>query len=153
MTTTRFGLRTALAIVIALGISACSGERPIPTAPTALPSPPATRVPVPPEPNSPHIYTLAGVISGSTPEGPLPLSDAVVVVGVCPRVNYSPESYMTTVTDADGSYRVQGMCAGVTYVWVSKAGYKTSPPKQCDGDCLYATINGDTQFDIELVRQ
>jgi hypothetical protein len=60
---------------------------------------------------------------------------------------------MKAVTDTDGFYRVEGMCAGITYVWVSKAGYQTSPPKQCDGDCLYALIDGDTRFDIELVRQ
>jgi hypothetical protein len=57
------------------------------------------------------------------------------------------------VTDVAGFYRVQGMCAGITYGWVSKAGYKTSPPKQCDGGCLYATISGDTRFDVERVRQ
>ena len=26
-------------------------------------------------------------------------------------------------------------------------------PKPCDGDCLFATITGDTRSDIELVKQ
>jgi|GEM_PF-4887875 len=57
------------------------------------------------------------------------------------------------VTDSTGYYRVSNMCAGVTYVWVLKEGYRTRPTSQCDGDCLFAPIDGDTTFDILLARR
>jgi hypothetical protein len=37
---------------------------------------------------------------------------------------------------------------------MSKAGYGNQPNlPQCDGGCLFASIDGETRFDIEMVKQ
>jgi hypothetical protein len=98
-------------------------------------------------------YTLSGTVSEATEGGSLPVPGAEVQVGVCPARNGAPDSILMVVTDSTGYYRVSNMCAGVTYVWVLKEGYRTRPTSQCDGDCLFAVINGDTTFDILLARR
>jgi hypothetical protein len=144
-------LAAASTLTLALAVGACSTDRQTPTAPTVTTPPTSSLLPLPP--GVPGPYTLSGVISEATPNGRSPLSGAEVEVGVCPPPNHSPPSYMKTVTDTNGTYSVSGMCTGTTYVWVSKEGFRTNPTAQCDGDCLFARINGDTRFDIELVRR
>ena len=88
-----------------------------------------------------------------TAKGRLPISAAEIEVAVCPLPNQSAASYAKTTTDADGFFSVANMCAGGTYVWVAKPGYRTAPSRQCDGGCLHVTIDGDTRFDIDLVPE
>lgn len=117
---------------------------------TALPT---VATPVLPTPAAVVTYTLSGSVSEATSAGRTPIAGAEVEVGVCPPLNGSPQGYERAVTDAHGFYSVPNMCAGLTYVWVAKDGYRTNPTRQCDGDCLFATIAGDSRFDVELVRQ
>jgi hypothetical protein len=73
-----------------------------------------------------------------------------VEVAVCPTKR--ADVYASTVADANGYFEVSQMCAGVTYIWVEKEGYRTHPPTQCDGDCLLTAIEGHTRLDVELFR-
>jgi hypothetical protein len=132
-------IRLLFALCLALLMWACEGSS-IPTSP----SPPA---------RSPT-FTLAGVVSEATPAGSSPIAGASLQIGVCPpNPQRSAPSYLRVVTDENGFYQVTGMCAGTTHLWVGKEGYTTLPGPQCDGDCLFVQIAGDTRFDIELVRQ
>ena len=141
--------RTLVATILlsCLALLACGSEPRTPTA--LLPTIPA---PLSPSPVTAR-YTLSGIISEGTEHGSLPVAGAEVQVGVCPAHNGAPESILMVVTDSTGYYRVSNMCAGVTYVWVLKEGYRTRPTSQCDGDCLFARIDGDTTFDILLARR
>jgi hypothetical protein len=84
----------------------------------------------------------------------VPLSGVELEVAVCPKRGMAAPSHFHAVTGLDGSYRVLGMCGGETYLWMNKAGYGHQPNlPQCDGGCLYASIDGETRFDIEMVKQ
>jgi hypothetical protein len=101
----------------------------------------------------PPAYTLSGVVSETSAAGPLPVADALVEVGVCaPSRVAAPARVITTRTDSNGRYRVSDVCGGIADVWVTKSGYRTQPPEQCDGDCLIVPIDKDTQFDVQLIR-
>jgi len=136
---------------LAIAVAGCSGESVVSALPTAT-----TPIPTAPPPQSAiptGSFNLSGIVSEATPAGSKPLAAVDLEIAVCPPLNQAAASHIKTVTDANGFYSVSNMCPGTTYVWLAKAGYKASPPRQCDGDCLHATINGDTRFDIELVRQ
>ncbi len=130
-----------------LALLACGSEQHSPAAQL-----PTITAPMSPSPAAAR-YTLSGTVSAQTENGSLPVSGAEVQVGMCPRQNGSPESILMVVTDATGYYSVSNMCAGITYVWVLKEGYATRPTSQCDGDCLFARIDGNTTFDILLARR
>jgi hypothetical protein len=150
----RHQIVSGTAVGLAILVSACGNMAPPQTFTAPSPSPASsTSVPAP-APN-PIVFdsTLSGLVYEVTPSGRVPIEGADVEIGVCPPKGGAPLGYEKARTDATGFYAVGDMCNGVTYVWVSKPGYKTNPPRQCDGDCVYATVAGDTKFDIELVRQ
>jgi len=148
--------RVILAAAVTVGL--VSGCADTPTSPTALqpsqPSSPTSPLPPPQTPVGPPVYTLSGVIFETSSAGRLPVSDALVEVGVCaPNRSSAPARIVSTRTDLNGAYRVAEVCSGTAVVWVTKTGYQTSPPEQCDGDCLLVRIDAkDTQFDVQLVR-
>ena len=131
---------------LALAIGACNVETPGPISP-ASPNPTA------PNRENAGNYLVQGVISEAMTNGPAPLAGATEEITACYRSN--PNALTSVLTDAAGAYRVTGVCAGTAYIWAYKSGYVNTvkPPVQCDGDCFQLTIDGDTRFDTELVRQ
>jgi hypothetical protein len=104
------------------------------------------------------LVTLSGRITEMTAAGPVPVSDVDVGVFFCTRLNGRSE-VSDARTDADGVYRIGGICEGPASVFVLKPGYTyTSPdtPPCDDGhgtECRWVTIAGDTRFDQVLVRK
>ena len=101
---------------------------------------------------TPSKHIVSGVITEATPNGPTPLAGVSLDVTSCIRDNTNNSTLAST--DAAGVYRAADVCAGVAYIWIYKPGYTTGRPGVgCDGDCFKLTVDGDTHFDIELVRQ
>lgn len=108
--------------------------------------------------------TLSGFVTEITPTGRVPIEGVIVANGEGGHA----------VTDASGAYRIQELwvcpCAaqpwvnaGTTFLWIEKAGYADpvgQPPSifnrgQPDASSVGwrdVIINGDTRFDIQLVR-
>jgi hypothetical protein len=86
----------------------------------------------------PGTFTLSGVVTEMTPAGPAPVEGAWVDRGMT-------TGSQGASTDKNGFYSILGMYNGTGAVAVGKTGYKT---EQRD-----VSINGDTRFDIQLVRQ
>lgn len=86
----------------------------------------------------PGTPTLFGILTELTPMGPVPLSG----VNVWRRVTTGGRF---TTTDKDGLYRIPGLIDGTDTVLLSKEGYQSHSQK--------LPVNGDTRFDVQLVRQ
>lgn len=104
------------------------------------------------------LVTLSGRITEMTAAGPVPVSDVDVGVFFCTRLNGRSE-VSDARTDADGVYRIDGICEGPASVFVNKSGYTSTSPNTppCDDghgtECRWVTIKGDTRFDEVLVRK
>ena len=151
------GRRAALVIFgVAVGLAGCNGGRPLlpPTAPSTVQPPP----PVPPSgvPGVLNDYTLSGVVFEMTPTGRMPIEGVDVYCEPC-----GAETHTWSTTDSNGFYSFAGVWnAGVfpTPIFVSKNGYTdpgvvTTPPNQQGPGWRDVIVNGDTRFDIELVRR
>jgi hypothetical protein len=129
--------RCALCVVV-LGVlaSACNGNSlptaPSPTTPTAAPTPTMS-----------GLGTISGVIFEITPSGRVPV-EGVYVTG--------PWDY-PVFTDRNGSFSLSA-CGNspclfhngeLFTAYVSKNGYQPA--------IVQATVNGDTQLDIQLMRR
>jgi hypothetical protein len=90
-------------------------------------------------------YTLSGVVSELTTEGPVPLEGVDV---------YWSE-YKGTFTDGKGFYTIEGLYKGVQPMWVAKEGYTFAVdiPHPMGERWRDVTISGDTRFDVQLVRR
>jgi len=163
-----------LVLVLAAELAGCEGASS--RSPTA-PSGPQTQQTLRPTGSGPDTYQVAdvilsGVVYEETPMGRVPIK------GVLVRSDWfhmfpTPDA----VTDSRGffSFRPVWVCpcsvapwvdAGITAIWVDKDGYEvrageptstfndrpgtTAPP---DSRLRDVRINGDTRFDIELVRR
>jgi hypothetical protein len=154
----------AVGMLIAAGLSGCGGDV---TGPTALPSTVAEVVPPPLPRNSFPAFrvadvVLSGLVFETTSQGRMPIAGVIVANG---EGNHA-------TTDANGIYSVGPVwvcpCArqpwveaGITFLWVAKDGYGDPPdtpgsvfergaPSPGTRD---VKIDGDTRFDIELVRR
>lgn len=85
----------------------------------------------------PGTPTLFGILTELTPMGPVPLSGVNVDRGVT-------TGWRSATTDKDGLYSIPGLIDGTETVSLRKEGYQTHSQK--------LTMNGDTRFDIQLVR-
>ena len=142
-------IRVCAIAMIAVGMCGCGGD----SSAAIAPSPIAT--PVAPAPVLQGADgALFGVVSVVTANGRTPLGGVELEVAVCPTRGFGATAFVRAVTGVDGTYRVLGMCGGQTYVWMMKTGYTTQPNlPQCDGGCLFAVVDGETRFDIEMVKQ
>jgi hypothetical protein len=99
-------------------------------------------------------YTLSGVVFEITLTGQTPIEGAEVYCELC-----GAETHSWSLTDANGVYRFTGVwtTTGVsTPVWFGKDGY-TDPPGVPvmfnQAGWRHVIIDGDTSFNVELVRQ
>ncbi len=141
-----------LALCIAIGTCGC-GSSTVPTSPSALPTAAVPPTPVPsPSPGPQPTYTLSGVVYEVTPNGQVPVEDVELYCDSCG----SPTGHTFTSTDANGFYSFSWAQNGVHPLLVWKAGYDVINPMGTlkTGEAYKnATVNGDTRFDIQLVRQ
>jgi hypothetical protein len=98
-------------------------------------------------------YTLSGVVFETTPTGPVPISDVQVYCDGCG----SPYGHTFVYTNATGIYSLSYTFSGTNQLLIQKDGYG-GPAGQPAGAVQgylsrQAIVNGDTRFDIELVRR
>jgi len=86
----------------------------------------------------PGTPTLSGIVTELTPIGPVPLSGVDVYRAVT-------TGWRSATTDKDGLYRIPGLIDVTDKVSVSKEGYQSNSQN--------LTMNGDTRFDVQLVRR
>ena len=142
-------IRVCAIAMVAVGMCGCGGDSSAAIAPSPIATPVA---PAPVLQGSDG--ALYGVVTAVTADGRAPLGGVELEVAVCPKRGFAATEFVHAVTGADGTYRVLNMCSGQTYVWMEKAGYTTQPNlPPCDGGCLYVSIDRETRFDIEMVKQ
>jgi hypothetical protein len=96
----------------------------------------------------PQTYVLSGLVYEVTAAGRVPIDGVVLYCDSCG----SPVGHTFVTTDAEGLYSLSWVWPGVTYLQViGKTGFKYEGPIQSLG--IPVTINGNTRFDIELVRR
>jgi hypothetical protein len=154
-------------LLLALGLGDCGGSDSSPTLLTPSPLPPQTIVPAPPASSFPpgtlRGVSLSGVVYELTPTGRTPIVRAVVYCELCGK-----ETHTFATADENGFYRFSGDLAIGGGVWVVPGvptpiavGYYNKdfedPPglpvlRQGPG-WREVQIDGDTRFDIELVRR
>ena len=96
-------------------------------------------------------YTLSGVVFEATEAGRRPIAGVELYCDGCG----SPDGHTYTSTDADGRYRFEWTPDGPTPLWVDKEGYALAgnQPVGSMPGYIVPTVEGDTHFDIELVRR
>ena len=97
-------------------------------------------------------YTLSGVVFEVTATGQTPIEGVAVYCELC-----GEETHSWSITDSSGFYSFTGVWTtpgSPTPVWFSKEGY--ADPLGVTLSTATATqvlVNGDTRFDVELVRR
>ena len=148
-----------LVLALVTGVAGCDGANsPAPTAPSTaqapLPPPAPTRIPAQFPPGVLSAYTLSGVVFEATTTGKTPIPGVDVYCELC-----GEETHSWTLTDSNGFYSFTGVWTtpGVrTPLWFSKGGYADPPGVPlCHylSGCRQVLVNGDTRFDVELVRE
>ena len=153
------GTRAAFVLFgVAVGLAGCDGAGPqTPTAPSTVQ--PLPQAPVPPSGFPPGVlsdYTLSGVVFEMTATGRTPIEGVGIYCELC-----GAETHTWATSDSNGFYRFTGVWnAGVsaTQILVRKDGYTDpvglpTPPNLPGPGWRGVIINGDTRFDIELVRR
>ena len=137
--------RSGIFIAAASIVSCSSNSVAISTPVSATPIPPPVSSPVPrPAPN-----TLSGIVYESTGAGRVAIAGVEVYCDSCG----SPDGHTFANTASDGRYSFSWTYDGLVPLLVRKAGYSVvgSSREFPDGTgTRVATVNGDTQFDIQL---
>ena len=162
-------LVTGGVLVLALGLGGCGGSDSPAMPLTPSPLPPQTVVPAP-APGHPWLpghtlrgVSLSGVVYELTPTGRTPIAGAVVYCEPC-----GEETHSFADADENGFYHFSGDLASGGGVWVAPGvptpivvGYYNKDYEDPPGLPLTSRgpgwrevlIDGDTRFDIELVRR
>ena len=82
--------------------------------------------------------TLSGVVSELTAEGQMPVEGVNLQVGIS-------SGYRAAMTDRNGFYSIPGLFTVRAPIHLTKDGYDKRDTR--------VSINGDTRFDIQLVRR
>jgi len=151
-----------LLLVFATSLGGCDSTS-LPSAPSAVPVPVAIVAPQPPAaswpagPFTPDV-TLSGIVFEVTPAGPLPIQGAVIYCELCRE-----ETHSWARSDANGFYSFTGVWAlggSPTSVHISKDGFldpvglpRPTPPNPSGPGWREVRIDGDTRFDVELIRR
>lgn len=171
MRTFRLRHRTLLpggVLVLALGLGGCGspGSSPTPLSPSPLP--PRAVVPAPAASTFPpgHLtgVSLSGVVYELTPTGRTPIAHALVYCELCGK-----ETHTWATADENGAYLFSGDLATNGGVWltpgvptpIAVGGWFNEDFEDPSGlpvlrqgpDWREVQIDGDTRFDIELVRR
>jgi hypothetical protein len=98
-------------------------------------------------------FTLSGVVFEVTTTGQTPIEGVRVYCELC-----GAETHSDSYTDSNGAYSFTGVWTtpGVgTPVYVVKDGYTDPPglPPSLGPGFRLVLVNGDTRFDVELVRK
>lgn len=95
-------------------------------------------------------YTLSGVAFEITPTGQAPIEGVEVYCAAC-----GPSGDVFSLTDSSGRYLLSEVVPGLHALLVSKAGFALVDPTRriVDYDEKDVTVEGDTRFDIQLVRR
>ena len=136
-------LPVVFSLFATIGMSGCGSS----TGPTS----PPTAV-VPPAPVPQPTYTLSGVVSEETAAGRVPAEGVQLYCDSCG----SPDGHTFTSSDANGFYSFSWARNGVHPLLVWKDGYVVVDPSGTlsDGRAVkHATVDGDTRFDIQIVRR
>jgi hypothetical protein len=137
-------------LFVAIWMSGC-GSSTGPTAPTAPPIAAVPPAPVP-QPAPQPTYTLSGVVSELTAAGKAPAEGVRLYCDSCG----SPDGHTFTSSDGNGYYSFSWARNGVHPLLVWKDGYDVVDPtgRLADGTAVTnATVDGDTRFDIQIVRR
>ena len=148
-----------LVLALATGLAGCDGANsPAPTAPSVaqapVPSSAPTRTPTPWPPGVLSAYTLSGVVLEVTTTGERPIEGVAVYCELCGEATHS-----WAFTDRTGFYSFTGVWTtpgARTPVWFSKEGYVDPPGvPRLVGESGYrqVLVDGDTRFDVQLVRR
>ena len=145
--------RTAsVLLLLALGLTGCDpGRMPLPSAPSAVG--PVVNT------SGPRGYvadiTLSGVVCEITPTGLDPLEGATIYCDAC-----GEQGHTWAYTTSNGFYTFTGLwtTSGQTVLSVTKQGYDDPPGQPTlasyEGPGWRAvTLDGATQFDMQLVRR
>jgi len=112
------------------------------------------------------LYTLAGVVSEVTSRGRVPIEGVRVDVSSMPCDEHGTGCvgfgegiglFQTATTDKNGFYNIPGLYQGkYNVIWAGKDGFNDAfPPHYPEnpegGQAI--TINGDSRFDLQLVRR
>ena len=147
-------------LVLCLGVGGCGTDSPA-TALTPSPLPQAV-APVPVPGHTLRAVSLSGVVYELTPSGRTPIAGAIVYCEPC-----GEETHTFATADDNGFYLFSGDLATGGGVWVAPGvatpiavgynkDYEDPPglPRMGHGPgWREVSINGDTTFDIELVRR
>lgn len=110
-------------------------------------------------------FTLSGVVSEMTDSGPIPVEGVEIHDWSCDpvfpgnrqRVPSDGCSYglsHSTTTDKSGRYTVPRVYATQNFICAVKEGYEGNMREsECDGHAESLTVDGNTRFDIQLVRR
>ena len=152
--TTKAGTRL-LILALTAGWAGCDGgTSSVPTAPSVTSSPP----PPLPAPGAPVLrdVTLSGVVYEETPTGRVPIEGVDVYCEPC-----GAETHSWASTDSNGFYSFTGVWVESlpTRLWIGKDGYadpaglpRPTPPNPAGPGWREVRIDGDTRFDVQLVR-
>lgn len=97
-------------------------------------------------------HILSGMVFEMTETGQVPVEGVEIYCDSCG----SPYGHTFVDTDANGLYRLAWAVDGLHPLFVTKAGYAIYDPTGKLRDQIgriTATVNGDTRFDIQIVRQ
>ena len=146
-----------LVLLFAAGLTGCDGTDPsIATGPSTVPPQPIVR----PAPSAPAMLdvTISGMVFELTPSGRAPIEGVTLHCGAC-----GAETHAWAYTDSKGFYEFIGVWPDgfpATVIWVDKDGFGDPPglptpglPHPSGPGWRAVTIDGDTRFDIELVRR
>ncbi len=139
-------------VSLAIMLSGCGDETSTPYSPARIPSPISTPAPAPPPPETPTYYTLSGVVFEVTAAGKVPIEGVQLYCDSCG----SPVGHTFVHTDANGFYSLDWARNGGHPLYVEKVGFEIFEPAGMLRDLygrIMATVNGDTRFDIQLVRR
>ena len=144
------GIAFVTAATVLAGCSPGRGAPLTPLSPTPVPVPVAAPVAAPALPPVPH--TLSGVVFESTASGRVPVEGVHVYCDGCG----SPVGHTSFFTARDGSYSFGWAYNSILPLLVQKDGYTVVGATDVLSNGMsrrLVTINGDTQFDIELIRR
>jgi hypothetical protein len=129
-------------------LAACGSNNSVPFSTPLSPSPVPTAAP----PSAPAAYTLSGLVFESTANGRVPVEGVHVYCDGCG----SPFGHTSVFTSADGLYSFGWAYNSTLPLLVQKDGYTVAGAIAVLSNGMarrMVTINGDTQFDIELIRR